>query len=100
MERMIARYFEYAHLPPHLREISEPLCRLVVDGRMVDDALTRISGHLDSLRDRVVDVQQIEFAWEKYRQMQIMWSGGFANTDRYLLLLIEIKDCAVRACLK
>jgi hypothetical protein len=25
---MILRYFEYAHLPPHLQEVSKPFCEL------------------------------------------------------------------------
>lgn len=37
----IMQFFAYAHLPPHLQEVSKPFCdlaRRIVDGEVVEDS--------------------------------------------------------------
>ena len=36
----IMKYFEYKHLPPHLQEVSAPICKLAVemDNKLEDGA--------------------------------------------------------------
>lgn len=36
MNNPIMRYFEYAHLPPHLQAVSKPICELA---KAMDDLL-------------------------------------------------------------
>lgn len=40
MPSPILKYFEYSHLPPHLRDVSEPICALArdLDAQLPDGA--------------------------------------------------------------
>lgn len=44
---MIMKYFEYAHLPPHLQEVSKPICDLA---KQMDETLTNCAEKSAGLR--------------------------------------------------
>lgn len=98
---MIDRYFAFEHLPEHLRSISEPICTAARSDEHPRVILELVFDHLQDLAadGRVVDEQQLEFGIAKVHEAEKVLDREHRATDAFLLLLIEIKDCAVRACL-
>lgn len=97
----IHRYFAFEHLPPPLREISEPICVAALSDDHPRMILERIFDHLQDLAadGRVLDEQQLTFAMGKVGDAERILDRKHVADDAFWLLVLEMKDCAVRACL-
>jgi len=92
MSPPLLRYFDCAHLPQHLQAIVAPF--RVIAHKMVEqvDVATDVQG----LRDEIRDNHDEDEAAEARRKLHRAEACGVSLEVR-LRLLLEAKDCAVRA---
>jgi hypothetical protein len=96
MTHYLMQFFTFAHLPPHLQVASAPFAELASKVQ----AGERLHGDFYALRDAIKtlpDNPQRERALAKIHRA---WHEAATNHTEYALhLLLEAKDCAVRAVL-
>lgn len=97
----ILRYFAYQHLPPHLQAVSRPFAELadaIASSPMLvpRHVFVALRATLNDLL--VVDREEMQCAHKKLNQC---WVEMFEDEEAHdsLRLLLEAKDCAVRAML-
>lgn len=94
------KYFAYEHLPAHLQEASKPFCLLskqIDIGCSVAEVVAAIFDLLDSLMPEL-DHLEIEAATGKLNEaIRCLTYFRYAQALR---LILEAKDCAVRAAVK
>lgn len=105
MAHELMQFFTFEHLPVHLREVSEPFAKLA---RVVDDDSLRlsmaedISGLIYDLLNTLVrhiprNIERDECSRKLSRLRHLMFENP--TQESVLRLLLEAKDCAVRAVL-
>jgi hypothetical protein len=106
----LLQFFTYKHLPENLRHVSEPYCLMAWDIANLPDEYFEFSA-TDLLQARAGALQKqptqnCETTWAiaKLSQAQAQVSNcGIisreAHLNRVLRLILEAKDCAVRAVL-
>ncbi len=98
LEYPILQFFDYGHLPPHLQKISKPFCKLamVVSNFSPDDSAATVNRPLASLSlsmsEFLADCEELDVMVRKLDQAM-----SSPSTSVRLRLLLEAKDCAVRA---
>jgi hypothetical protein len=101
----LLQFFAFEHLPPHLRAVSEPFCVLAQDlcsmslAGFGERASERISQRMAEWEETPIANVEATWAGQKLAQAR-EWT--WANNDplsHVLRLVLEAKDCAVRAVL-
>ena len=101
----LLQFFEHEHLPPHLRAVSEPFCVLAHDLAALSDefesrAAERIRQRMAEWEVEPHDNTEATWVWTKLgHAREWTWSNMPYRLDRVLRLVLEAKDCAVRAVL-
>jgi len=110
MDHELLQFFTYNHLPAELARVSEPFCVLAHDLAVLtpDEFPDRAPYAIKGAEDRWASVPVIntEEAWAS-RKLHEAWkrarSQDFVTHEdrlnRILRLVLEAKDCAVRAML-
>lgn len=99
----ILRYFKYFHLPPHLQEISRPFAELAerLAAGVEIPPWQELQPSFLRLRDFVRSLPAVDSAEKDYADSKLseVWLCLFecAPASVPLRLLLEAKDCAVRA---
>ena len=92
-------YFAYAHLPPHLQTVSlifHNLANVVYNGYHTHESSAFRTANYALMGLAPFDIEEFDLALDKLRQADKIRLGA-ATRGKALRLIIEAKDCAVRA---
>lgn len=93
----VEKYFSYQHLPEHLQAVSKPFSDCIND--LTAQSIGDLQYDINKNKSISNDIEQTELAIHKLTQALNYFLGGSAILIIQQLIL-EAKDCAVRASIK
>lgn len=108
----LLQFFAYAHLPPHLQEVSKPFCELAQNllslgesefraraAELIAERETAWQGEPLVNCEEAMAGQKLHEAWKRSKSSEFFEPSTERVRDKVLRLVLEAKDCAVRAVL-
>jgi hypothetical protein len=98
----LLQFFAYEHLPPHLKDVSRPfgeMAKAILSDR--EQAAQKVDAAIAWIERDLPSNPEATWARTKLAEVSLMLSGHNPRMtfDEALRLLLEAKDCAVRAVL-
>lgn len=93
----VEKYFSYQHLPEHLQAVSKPFSDCI--NNLTAQSIADLQYDINKNKSTSNDIEQTELAIHKLTQALNFFLGG-ATTLLVQQIILEAKDCTVRASIK